>query len=270
MQEKELSEMIEFYESYLEKTVLELDQLKKEVSVNGKLRAAHKKNGYQYFIRTKETNTNGIYIKKEHRKTAMDLAQIEYDEKLIEVLQDGLSHLKNCRALWSENPFLLMAEQMPLGKRKLLRLPYVSDESFLLSWQNHSSQMLPFKEDANVYYTRQGIRVRSKSEVIIADILDEMKLPFLYEKPLSLASGNIYPDFTLMNIKERKEVYWEHFGMMDDAEYRDHAYAKMRKYEENGYFQGDTVIWTFETGRLPIRTREIRKMINVLKKVLGY
>jgi hypothetical protein len=53
--------------------------------------------------------------------------------------------------------------------------------------------------------------------------------------------------------------------MMDDKEYRDDAFMKIRKYEENGLFQYDSVIWTFETGKIPLNTRDIRKMIRVLR-----
>ena len=127
-----------------------------------------------------------------------------------------------------------------------------------------------FKEGIPEYYTRKGLRVRSKSEVIIADILDELYVPFLYEKPLKLKTGIVHPDFTLLNIKERREVYWEHFGMMDDIEYRNNAMMKIRNYEASGLYQYDSVIWTFETGSYPLNTKDIRRLIIELKKRLGY
>lgn len=120
------------------------------------------------------------------------------------------------------------------------------------------------------YYMRNGLRVRSKSEILIADILDEMSIPFLYEKPLLLSSGLYHPDFTLLNIKERKEVYWEHFGMMDDMDYRNSAFKKIRRYEASGLFHPDSFLWTFETGRYPLETKPLRRMVNELKINLGY
>ena len=53
--------------------------------------------------------------------------------------------------------------------------------------------------------------------------------------------------------------------MMDDREYRDDALMKIREYEENGLFQYDSVMWTFETGKNPLNTRELRKMIKILR-----
>ena len=129
---------------------------------------------------------------------------------------------------------------------------------------------MPFKENSPEYYTKRGLRVRSKSEILIADMLDEMSIPFFYEKPLQLKRRIVHPDFTLLDIKERKEVYWEHFGMMDDRDYRDEALLKIREYESNDLYQYDSVIWTFESGKCPMNTRDIRNMVRALSEVLGY
>ena len=156
------------------------------------------------------------------------------------------------------------------AKRELVRMSYKSDEQYLSEWINQEYERMAFRDGFPEYYTRQGLRVRSKSEVIIADILDEMGVPFLYEKPIQLGMGTVHPDFTLLDIGKRKEVYWEHFGMMDDMDYRNNAILKIRKYESNGLYQYDSVIWSFETGSNPLNTRETRKMIKRLKKKLGY
>ena len=68
----------------------------------------------------------------------------------------------------------------------------------------------------------------------------------------------------------KKELYWEHFGMMDDIEYRNNAFIKIQRYEQNGFYQHSSLIWTFETISLPLSTRVIRKMIEELKNLLGY
>ena len=54
-----------------------------------------------------------------------------------------------------------------------------------------------------------GWRVRSKSEILIAEILDDMSIPFLYEKPLRLDASIAHPIFALLNIRERR-VFFDH------------------------------------------------------------
>ena len=268
--ESDIKIEIDFLEKYLERVSAELEQLKKLVPEGCRLRAAKHGAGYQYFIRERGCEINGKYIKKKNRNIAVTLAQIEYDELLLTALQETLEGIKKYKTTLVNDPFISAFEKLTLGKRELVTPPFISDESYILNWKNQQYERLEFKEDFPEYYTRQGLRVRSKSEVIIADMLDEFEIPFLYEKPLCFNSITLHPDFTLLNIKERRELYWEHFGIMDDMDYRNNAFLKIRNYESNGLYQSTSLIWTFETGKYPINTKVIRKMIKKLKKELGY
>ena len=270
MRANELKNEIRCIESGLEKITHELKKLREQVPEGSRLHVIKHGKGYQYYLRISGSDTNGDYIKKHDRRLAAILAQIEYYEKLSLVLQKAIYDLKSFGAVFKENPYEYTLNELSPGIRELVNLPYISDDNFIIEWKNRGYEGLGFKEGFPEYYTGRGLRVRSKSEVMIADILDEMYMPFLYEKPLQLNSGIIHPDFTLLNIKERKEVYWEHFGMMDDVEYRYNAFQKIKNYEAKGLYQFDAVIWTFETGRNPINTRDIRKMVEVLKRKLGY
>ena len=109
--------------------------------------------------------------------------------------------------------------------------------------------------------------MRSKSELIIADLLYKEGVPYRYEYPLYLNGlGRIYPDFTVLNTKERKELHWEHLGMMDDAEYAENALRRIAVYEKNGIFPGENLILTHETRKNPLDQKIIKMMIaNYLK-----
>lgn len=267
---KDIAKDIGYLENCLMKVSTELEKLKKKVPEGARLRAVKCRNTYQYFMRMKGEGVNGKYIKRKNRIIAEILAQIEYDEKIIIVLKELLDAMKGLQNEWIDNPFNLTLDRMSVGKRELVSVPYISDEVYAINWKGQEYEKMIFKEGIPEYYTRKGLRVRSKSEVIIADILDELYVPFLYEKPLKLKTGIVHPDFTLLNIKERREVYWEHFGMMDDIEYRNNAMMKIRNYEASGLYQYDSVIWTFETGSYPLNTKDIRRLIIELKKRLGY
>ena len=51
------------------------------------------------------------------------------------------------------------------------------------------------------FYSNSGVRVRSKSELIIANMLEKYGIPYRYEYPL-LLNGNdlVRPDFLCLNI----------------------------------------------------------------------
>ena len=64
-----------------------------------------------------------------------------------------------------------------------------------------------------------------------------------------------------MDVKKRKEIYWEHRGMMDDREYARQAVFKMKSMMNAGIVIGKNLIITEETSANPLGTNEIDKMI---------
>ncbi|MCR5249375.1 MAG: hypothetical protein K6E50_02070 [Lachnospiraceae bacterium] len=265
IKEKDILNEIIFLEKSMERITAEMEMLKKEFPEGGRLRAVKHGKGYQFFLRRSGERANGEYIKKKDIRKAEMLAQIEYDEKLVAVLQQAIEAFSKCKDSGIDDFSEEVLQRVAPGKRRLVDTIFVSDQCYLKNWMAQEYTGMGFREGSSEFYTRRGLRVRSKSEVIIADMLDELDVPFLFEKPLCLKNGTVYPDFTLLNLRERKELYWEHFGMMDDREYRDDALMKMREYEADGLFQYDSVIWTFETGKKPLNTRELRKMIKMLR-----
>ena len=72
---------------------------------------------------------------------------------------------------------------------------------------------MPFWDDTE-FYSNNGVRVRSKSELIIANLLEQYDVPYKYEMPLSLdENGIVRPDFIALNVRLRSEYVWEHLGM---------------------------------------------------------
>lgn len=94
----------------------------------------------------------------------------------------------------------------------------------------------PFMAEALVHRTRNGTPVRSKSEVIVADILESLGLSYDYELPLAAPNDPRdfrLPDFTVYH--EGKRWYWEHLGMLAVEAYRDAWERKRRWYEATGH-----------------------------------
>jgi hypothetical protein len=92
-----------------------------------------------------------------------------------------------------------------------------------------------FLEDRLIHRTRRGEAVRSKSEVIIADLLHSLNVDYWYEKELVVEDGSKrLPDFTIDDPASGLKVYWEHLGMLDRRKYREEWAAKEAWYRANG------------------------------------
>lgn len=111
------------------------------------------------------------------------------------------------------------------------------------------------------FYTKMGIIVRSKSEVIIATSLYDNNIKFEYEKPIKISDVIYYPDFTVEK-KNGDIILWEHLGLIDNPDYRNKAYRKILKYNENGYYQGKNLILTYETAESPLDPIDVEHEIE--------
>ena len=74
-----------------------------------------------------------------------------------------------------------------------------------------------FLEEKLIHRTKRGEMVRSKSEVIIANMLDSLKLGYAYEQPFTGKDGSIrYTDFTIEDAESGRTVLLEHLGMLSN------------------------------------------------------
>lgn len=85
-------------------------------------------------------------------------------------------------------------------------------------------------EAGKIHEALSGDMLRSKSEVIIANLLHERNMPFRYEQPLFAGDGTLrLPDFTIT--WAGKTYYWEHLGRLDLTDYAEEWKQKRTWYE---------------------------------------
>jgi hypothetical protein len=100
-----------------------------------------------------------------------------------------------------------------------------------------------YLEAGLIHRTRKGHAVRSKSEVIIADLLYSKHIDYQYEQPLDMPDGSRrLPDFTITDDTTGTTYYWEHLGMLQRPSYRRQWQAKLHWYKSHGilpYEDGD-------------------------------
>ncbi|MEU0530909.1 ATP-dependent DNA helicase [Amycolatopsis tolypomycina] len=84
-----------------------------------------------------------------------------------------------------------------------------------------------------IHLTASGVLVRSKNEVIVSQILDELAPgSWSYEEPLTINGWTRRPDFTV--VAGGRKIYWEHLGMLELPEYRRNWERKKAWYADGG------------------------------------
>ncbi len=250
-------------------TLLEQKEQELKNAPEGSLRISKSRKTTQFYQITKTGDTHGKYIAAKNYKLAKALAQKDYDKKLIATLKKELKFLeKTLRAYkWlqkSTTPVAQIFAKLNKFRRPLIHPASLPAEDFVKLWKSVQYTGKPFSEDDYELYTSQKERVRSKSEIIIADTLHRLNIPYRYEFPREIITEKgirrtFHPDFICLNIRTRQEFIWEHFGKMDDAEYASSAAQKLRLYEKNGIFPGKNLIISMETSTSPINSMQVEK-----------
>lgn len=256
------------------KTELEKLIMEREATISsspeGHLRVQDRSSYALYFWIKQAGDTNGELIPKKNRDIAKRLAQKDYDQRLVRMTKKELKTLSKYLECIEKNDIDSIYDGLS-DKRKILVMPVIMpDEDYVKQWKEQTYTPMGFDEGTAEYYSDSGIRVRSKSEIIIANMLEKYGVPYKYECPTKLSKwGMVRPDFTCLNIRTRKEYIWEHFGMMDDENYANKNVMKINLYEESGYHAGENMIMTFETSQHPINSNIIKTMINSYLKGRG-
>ena len=246
---------------YLEKLVKDKTEALKSAPA-GALRITHSKQSLHYYCRTDPKNTTGKYIKKEDVRLASLLAQKDYDQKVLALANKELTHIRRISKYPEQQKVEYVYDALSRERRKLVNPISLSDEDFVAEWEAVSWQKKEVGPGIGSYFTGKKERVRSKSEILIADMLARFSVPYRYEYPLTAGGRVFYPDFTALNVRRRIEVIWEHFGMMDQKDYAQGAVSKIEMLEFAGYYPGRNFIMTFETDKTPLNTKLIEDLIR--------
>ncbi len=108
-----------------------------------------------------------------------------------------------------------------------MRTPYCANTSYL--------------EDL-IHRTGLGFSCRSKSEVSIAGLYEELGLPFHYDEKLAIGMAFISPDFRGIR-RDRNFVYHEHWGLRSDSYVRRNL-QKLWDYASEGIVLGRNLLIT--------------------------
>ena len=120
-----------------------------------------------------------------------------------------------------------------------------------------------YYEQTLIHRTLKGDLVRSKSEVIIANMLYEAGIEYEYEKELDLGEDGIrIPDFTIEDAESGLCFYWEHCGMLGDAAYNKHWQEKQALYKKHNIVEGDNLIVSKDSLNGGIDSAEIKSLID--------
>ena len=210
-----------------------------------------------------------VYIGKDNRNLLVSLAQKKHYLKMIDAAQREIKQIDRClKALQSDRGISDIDDVYPSLHKGIQNLSgsfTITDDGYAVKWlKDNLKGSTGKKQLTGELETSRGDKVKSKSEVIIADRLDLAGVPYVYEYTLGLDNGKAirYPDFYVLNKRTRKAYFWEHLGMLDKGNYCYSSQVKLDEYARNGYFPGKNLLITFESENRPLSTRYVDMLIK--------
>ena len=133
------------------------------------------------------------------------------------------------------------------------------------------SGVIPYAEHL-IHRTEKGHMVRSKSELVIANIIFHIEglHDYDYERPYdgTVVPGKVRPDFSWAT-PAGELIIWEHLGMLSRDDYRRGWEWKRDWYDKNGFRVGENLFITQEDFEGSLDSHEITATAEAVLKLLN-
>ena len=230
-------------------------------------------NGTLRFYEKRDIDSKRIYLGADKTQILKDLAQKQYEERILASAKDELLLLRDCMKTLSEfeeiHDFKAEYKRLPEVLQQLVDPNLNYEDDFVMRWRKARFSRGRVTEN-HIYDTLAKEKVRSKSEALIADRLFNAGIPYRYEQRLEFDSDvpgledmhAYYPDFTILDKRTRKIIYWEHLGKLGDPSYCRDNLTKLHDYIRHGIIQGKNLILTYESADRPLLTADVDILIR--------
>lgn len=223
------------------------------------------------------TNRTYFYIKEGKRRKYLggvksdDVVRIKrtrYVEKAIVVLENDLRLLDKLAKGYKLSDFEEINMMIPKTYRPETydyyeHLPDVA-KRWLEEKEAEKASYGPWYPEDLIHRVSNGLMVRTKSEMAIAEILLRNGIPFVYELPHVLKNGKVvHTDFTILSIVDYKTEYLlEHEGSMEDQEYRRKHSWRIENYFLSGFVPNVNIFFTFDGVDGSIDGESVQRIID--------
>ena len=190
------------------------------------------------------------------------LARKRYLEKELDVIQNNIfvihQFLKNYTEITPDR--ILAGLTRPYCKMDP-DLFFPAEET-LDSWEKEPYEKGTYMQEHLTHTTTRGLKVRSKSELIIAESLYRNQISFRYEQVLHIAEKKLIPDFVIKK-NDGSLIYWEHCGLTNNEAYMHRHKEKLGLYEKAGIVPWKNLIVTYDEENGTIDLAQIEAIIKI-------
>lgn len=259
-----INELKEFSQKL--KRIKEKAEAKINAMPEGNISITKKSKGSIGFYFSEKKGDKPRYLTKENEELIKALVNKKYNMEVIKQSEKQAKVIDEF--LKRYDPEIVKKEYYGVNEscRNFVSFYEIPNEVFVQQWRETKYKGNSYPLDSNEFITENKERVRSKSELIIANALYKAGVPYRYEFPFVTKNKQVlYPDFTILDQQTRETIIWEHFGRLDNEDYRIKMFEKIRIYAEGGITVGNGLIVTVEDYRSPLNIFVVNQIVQALK-----
>lgn len=140
---------------------------------HGNLRIRNDNGIPRYYHMIKPGDTQGKYIQKKNKNLACQLAQKDYMQKLYREAERELKDINMYLVNHGETDLEDIYTSLNQYRKNIVEPMAIPDDIFVWQWENEQYEVNPYYQEEKVYPTKKDEFVRSKSEVLLADMYYE-------------------------------------------------------------------------------------------------
>lgn len=226
----------------------------------------------QYYVKAKRAPGKRNYLGTEKSATVKNIQAARYYKELLQVVERDIKLLESIEQNYIIPDHNTINNLLPKVYRNEVLPAILHTTPAATEWKRQKeaekAMYEPYRPEDLIHTAKDGTKMRSLSETLIANYLLSLGITFVYELPLTSNGRRIWPDFTILSPVDNKTVIIiEHQGAMDSEKYQAKFIRTILFYLSTELVPNKDVFFTFN--HLD-RHLDLRQLDYILHEAFGY
>lgn len=238
-----------------------------------RLKSRSLKSGATYYCAIIPGTEGKTYLGNDLNEDVINVKRLHYAKEAASVMAENIQVLEMLTEKYIDTNYETINNRLPLIYRTNISMEKdgslkASLPKEALQWkereEREKAKYPPYRPEQLKHPAMDGTLMRSKSEVIIANIMLMAGIPFVYEVPMFIVGQMILPDFKILSLVDLKTVIIiEHQGMVFVDDYADKFMRSLKQYLKTEWIPNQNLFFTFDNAR---ETLDVRQVTSILRK----
>ena len=231
------------------------------------------KSGVSYYSAVYPGIGRKKYLGNDRHPDVVNVKRLRYAKEAAAVCYNNIRLLEKLIESYVDTDYQTINSRLPItyrtelsnesGERFRINMP-IEAIKWIGKKEKEKAKYPPYKPEQLKHPAMDGTLMRSKSEVIIANILLLAGIPFVYEVPIFIDGKMVLPDFTILSLIDLKtEIIIEHQGMVFVEEYAEKYIRSLKLYLQQSYWiPNKNLFFTFDDAKETLDTQQVTDILR--------